>query len=135
MRAELTAEQIEQAIRWVGSQFNRCIRPGEAKMLRICLAALRTEQERMNPQPLTWEELSEMVGEPVWTIGEFDGLNGWDIVEEVYPADKEVDESILFGRTTERPHRWNYNLRDLNGEPSYCAWVCYRTKPEGSDKA
>lgn len=131
MQNELTAERVERAIKEVaelgmyGSQVHQ-------ETMETALAALRAEQERLNPQPLTWKELSEMVGEPVWTIGEFDGLGGWDIVEEVYPADEDGDESILFGRTTEAPHRWNYNLRDLNGDLSGCAWVCYRAKPEGS---
>ena len=131
MQNELTAERIETAIKEVaesgmyGSQVHQ-------ETMETTLAALRAEQERLNPQPLTWEELSEMVGEPVWTIGENCGLDGWDIVEEVYPADEDGDKSILFGRTTETPRRWNYNLRDLNGELSGCAWVCYRTNPEGS---
>jgi hypothetical protein len=93
---------------------------------KTALTALRAEQDRLNPQPLAWEELSGMVGEPVWTIGECCGLDGWDIIEEVY------EDSVLFGRSTEQPERWRYNLRNLNGELSGCAWVCYRPKPEGS---
>jgi hypothetical protein len=93
---------------------------------KTALTALRAEQDRLNPQPLAWEELSGMVGEPVWTIGECCGLDGWDIIEEVY------EDSVLFGRSTEQPERWRYNLRNLNGELSGCAWVCYRPKPEWS---
>ena len=84
--------------------------------------------DRLNPQPLTWEELSDMVGEPVWTMGENCGLAGWDIIEEVY------EDSVLFGRSTEQPEKWRYNLRELNGELSACAWLAYRTKPEGSEE-
>lgn len=32
----------------------------------ICIAALRAQQERENPQPLTLEELLRMDGQPVW---------------------------------------------------------------------
>jgi hypothetical protein len=100
----------------------------EAATLSIALKCILREQERLYPQPLAWEELSGMVGEPVWTIGECCGLDGWDIIEEVY------EDSILFGRSTEQPERWNYNLRDLDGELAGCAWACYRTKPEGEGK-
>ena len=125
MQNELTAERIELAIKEIadvgmyGSQVHQ-------ETMETALAALRAEQERLNPQPLTWEELSGMVGEPVWTIGEYCGLDGWDIIEEVY------DDSVLFGRSTERPERWNYNLRELSGKLSAFAWLAYRHKPEGS---
>ena len=125
MQNELTAERIELAIKEIadvgmyGSQVHQ-------ETMETALAALRAEQDRLNPQPLTWEELSGMVGEPVWTIGECCGLDGWDIIEEVY------EDSVLFGRSTEQPEKWRYNLRELSGELSGCAWIAYRTKPEGS---
>ena len=127
MQNELTAERIELAIKEIadvgmyGSQVHQ-------ETMETALAALRAEQDRLNPQPLTWEELSGMVGEPVWTIGECCGLDGWDIIEEVY------EDSVLFGRSTEQPEKWRYNLRELSGELSGCAWLAYRTKPEGEGK-
>lgn len=126
-QTELTAERIELAIKEIadvgmyGSQVHQ-------ETMETALAALRAEKERLNPQPLAWEELSGMVGEPVWTIGECCGLDGWDIIEEVY------EDSVLFGRSTEQPEKWRYNLRELSGELSGCAWLAYRTKPEGEGK-
>ena len=128
MQNELTAERIEASIEYMEEMYRCCdTQTGNVpKAYATALAALRAEQERLNPQPLTWEELSGMVGEPVWTIGECCGLDGWDIIEEVY------EDSILFGRSTEQPEKWRYNLRELSGELSGCAWLAYRTKPEGS---
>lgn len=124
-QTELTAERISRSIDHLESM-SHC---GYGPMRDTCaaaLAALRAEQERLNPQPLAWEELSGMVGEPVWTIGECCGLDG--CIEEVY------EDSILFGRSTEQPEKWRYNLRKLSGELSGCAWLAYRTKPEGREK-
>lgn len=141
MQNELTAERIEKAVDSIEQHKDRmemfvalAAEPEKTykdtilycDALVTALAALRAEQDRLNPQPLAWEELSDMVGEPVWTIGERCGLDGWDIIEEVY------EDSILFGRSTERPVKWRYNLRKLSGELSGCAWLAYRTKPEGS---
>ena len=127
-RTELTAERVDASIEYMEEMYRCCdTQTGNVpKAYLTALAALRAEQERLNPQPLTWEELSGMVGEPVWTIGEYCGLDGWDIIEEVY------DDSVLFGRSTERPERWNYNLRELSGKLSAFAWLAYRAKPEGS---
>lgn len=130
MQNELTAERIEASIEYMEEMYRCCdTQTGNVpKAYATALAALRAEQERLNPQPLTWEELSGMVGEPVWTIGECCGLDGWDIIEEVY------EDSVLFGRSTEQPEKWRYNLRELSGELSVCAWLAYRTKPEGEGK-
>ena len=129
MQNELTAERIEASIEYM-EEMHRCCdtQTGNVpKAYATALAALRAEQERLNPQPLAWEELSGMVGEPVWTIGECCGLDGWDIIEEVY------EDSVLFGRSTEQPEKWRYNLRELSGELSACAWLAYRAKPERSE--
>lgn len=40
------------------------------------LSAIREKQERMNPQPLTLDELRQMNGQPVWIAEE----NAWGIV-------------------------------------------------------
>lgn len=53
----------------------------------IILSALRTQQERENPKPLSLDELREMDGEPVW-IESGDGAvcaySGWAIVGRYY---------------------------------------------------
>ena len=78
--------------------------------------------------PLTPEELLEMVGQPVWTVGVSFTDDGkwamWDIVEGI---DK---DGITFGYSTESREWWNYNLRDEQGNLLGCAWTCYRQPPK-----
>lgn len=56
-------------------------------MLKVALAALREQQERINPKPLTLDELKERVGKPVWiewvnkgNRDLYSGEDGWAIV-------------------------------------------------------
>ena len=88
--------------------------------------------ERCAPnEPLTLDELREMDGEPVWTVGVSYTNDGkwamWDIVE------KADDEGVDFGRSTEGREWWNYNLRGNDGKLLDCAWACYRRPPEGEE--
>lgn len=89
------------------------------------------EVRRRNPQPLTLDELRKMDGEPVWTVGVSFTKDGtwsmWDIVES---AD---DDGIEFGYSTESKEWWNYNLRNTDGTPCGCAWVCYRLPLNGQE--
>lgn len=79
-------------------------------------------------EPLTPEELREMVGQPVWTVGVSYTDDGnwamWDIVEGI---DK---DGITFGYSTESREWWNYNLRDEQGNLMGFAWTCYRQPPK-----
>lgn len=83
--------------------------------------------ERGNP-PLTKDELMQMVGQPVWTVGVSHTKDGtwsmWDIIEV---AD---DDGIEFGYSTESAEWWAYNLRKDDGSLHRYAWVCYRHKPD-----
>lgn len=47
---------------------------------QIAIAALQEKAERENPQPLTLNELRQMMGEPVWCT--YEGGAGWFIVGE-----------------------------------------------------
>lgn len=80
-------------------------------------------------EPLMPDELKEMGGKPVWTVGVSYTDDGkwamWDIVE------KADDEGVDFGYSTESREWWNYNLRDKDGKLLNCAWVCYRRPTEG----
>ena len=80
-------------------------------------------------EPLMPDELKEMGGKPVWTVGVSYTDDGkwamWDIVE------KADDEGVDFGYSTESREWWNYNLRDKDGKLLNCAWVCYSRSPEG----
>lgn len=84
-------------------------------------------------EPLMPDELKEMGGKPVWTVGVSYTDDGkwamWDIVE------KADNEGVDFGYSTESREWWNYNLRDKDGKLLNCAWVCYRRPPEGEEDA
>ena len=84
-------------------------------------------------EPLMPDELKEMGGKPVWTVGVSYTDDGkwamWDIVE------KADDEGVDFGYSTESREWWNYNLRDKDGKLLNCAWVCYRRPTEGEEDA
>ena len=102
---------------------------GETRNAAIAAWNKRVQE---NPQPLTLDELREMDGEPVWTVGVSSTSDGswgmWDIIEMVN------DDGVCFGYSTERPEWWNYNIRNSDGTLCDFAWVAYRTKPEGSGK-
>lgn len=96
--------------------------------VRLSLEALREKAEREDPQPLTIEELRQMIGEPVWTVGvSYNGNSwqGWDIIERV------DNDGIYFGYSTECREWWSYNLRDADGTLCGCSWCAYRHKPKG----
>ena len=79
-------------------------------------AALRAQQERENPKPLTLDELRGMVGQPVW-VTHRDGSGGrWGIVN-----------SSLFGLCANVCAGKAYWFNDFIGT------IAYRRKPEGSD--
>lgn len=81
--------------------------------------------------PLTKDELMQMVGQPVWTVGVSHTKDNtwamWDIIEKV------DDDGIDFGYSTESVEWWANNLREDDGSLHWSAWVCYRTKPEVVD--
>ena len=51
---------------------------------KAALAALREKQERMNPKPLTLEELRQMIDEPVWVVVKSSGRGFWVIVDATW---------------------------------------------------
>ena len=110
--------------------FNGCGRSTSEELkeaVRAAIDALREKAEREDPKPLTFEELQEMVGEPVWTVGVSfnDGTwAGWDIIENL------DDRGIDFGFSTESAEWWSYNLCDSDGKLLGCAWCVYRHKPK-----
>lgn len=59
----------------------------DVQALDMALSALRTQQEREDPKPLTLDELRQMDGEPVWVVcdvaaeGIIDLLSIWALVE------------------------------------------------------
>lgn len=77
---------------------------------RMGADALRAQQERENPKPLTLDELRKMDGEPVWIDDLDEGFHGWELSSDA--SDYFEGES----RTVE-----SYGTR----------WVAYRYKPKG----
>lgn len=83
------------------------------------IQALQEKAERENPQPLTFEELREMVGEPVWVedLSKVPGRGGWCSVG--------MDGDAYIPWVS----HWWYEINDY-GE----TWLAYRTKPkEGNE--
>lgn len=80
---------------------------------RLAEGAIRAQQERENPKPLTLDELREMVGEPVWIDDWFEDFHGWELSEDA--ADYFDGES-----------------REV--EEYGCRWVAYRHKPKEGSK-
>ena len=94
---------------------------------QIALETLREKAEREDPRPLTPDELRQMIGQPVWTVGVYldgDTWAGWDIVDGF------DNDGVTFGYSTEKPEWWAYDLRDQDGRLFGCAWVAYRHKPK-----
>lgn len=74
------------------------------------------------------DELREVDGEPVWTVGVSSTTDGswgmWDIIESV------DDDGVCFGYSTEHTEWWNYNLRNDDGTLCDFAWTAYRNRPK-----
>lgn len=104
------------------TEYWRKLRPA----LNMALSALRAQQEHENNAPLTIDDLLEMVGDPVWTVGVSYTKDGtfsmWDIIESVN------ENGIQFGYSNEYPEWWNYGLKTPDGK--LCGWLAYRHKPE-----
>ena len=128
-QTELTAERIEASIEYMEEMYRCCdTQTGNVpKAYATALAALRAEQERLNPQPLTVEEMNELNKEPVYIMhvdtiknGALWHMNGWHILTA----------------STFQNHgqcKWfvDNGWSELDGNYGK-TWLAYRTKPEGS---
>ena len=116
-------KESQEYLKWVVVE-----REKEIALLKKQLADVQPAIISSSNIPLTPEELLEMVGQPVWTVGVSFTDDGkwemWDIVEDI---DK---DGITFGYSTESREWWNYNLRDEQGNLLGCAWTCYRQPPK-----
>ncbi len=85
----------------------------DKELFDIAIAALRAQQERENPKPLTLEELREMHGEPVWVQSpDLPKYGRWAIVEGV-----DIDAKILYLKADCTCHDYGK------------VWLAYRYKP------
>lgn len=91
------------------------------EMLIRAIAALREQEKRENPQPITIDELRQMDGQPVWVV----------------PLDPEhantawEEYCVLDGDEADAPgiEYWAWSLKEY-GE----TWIAYRHKPEKVQK-
>lgn len=80
--------------------------------MQMAKVALREKAEREEPQPLTIEELKQMIGEPVWVQGPgIPEYGRWGIVEDA------------FGNSL-------YLLNDFSCHDIGKTWLAYRNKPK-----
>lgn len=84
---------------------------------RIAVSAIRAQQERENPKPLTIDELFQMDGDPVWVVYDEDA-GTWALVEV-------LEESVFL--TNKLGGRSEY-AADVEFEEDGIA--VYRRKPE-----
>lgn len=106
-------KQLHEAMVVLDSGFGT--RPGEndllyrkrKEMAEIALQALREQEARENPQPLTIEELRQMHGEPVWVAV----CHRWGLVHvddygqlEGKPLVQVIDRGVVFARDIEKGH-------------------------------
>lgn len=71
---------------------NECYTEKHRQAVKLAIDALREQEDRANPQPLTLEELDRMEGEPVWVEhysngGEWVTVH-WDIHNSITTAYK-----------------------------------------------
>ena len=108
-------KQLHEAMVVLDSGFGT--RPGECDLLyrkrkemaEIALQALREQEDRENPAPLTIEELRQMDGQPVWIDDWWEDSHGWELSMDA--ADYFAGE-----RRTEK---------EYGG-----IWIAYRNKPK-----
>ncbi len=108
----------EEAIAW----FERCkpgtVRPGARAAYEKAIDALRAQQERENPKPLTLEELPGMLGVPVWIQPPGMPEHGrWAIADGVNIEGKAL-----------------YLLEDYTCHDYGKVWIAYRHKPKEETK-
>ena len=85
---------------------------------RMGADALRAQQERENPKPLTPDELKEMDGEPVWIIP-LCVDTGWTAQWRIYTVREPVTVNA-------KSYGWyGLHLKDYGK-----TWVAYRHKPK-----
>lgn len=117
-------KQLTEAMVVLDSGFGT--RPGEndllyrkrKEMAEIALQALREQEEREDPKPLTIEELREMNGLPVWVeeLSKLIDNTGWALVDV---DDRGTWKGVPFVKC--HVCTWNVVSRNLH---------CYRHKPK-----
>lgn len=80
----------------------------------LAVSALREQEERNNPKPLTMDELRQMGGKPVYIHSDiFSGDCGWRVVKAT---------EVLYIQFTDGDY---FHFTDYG-----MAWIAYRSKPK-----
>lgn len=92
--------------------------------LVLALYALRTQQQRENPHPLTLEELKQMDGQPVWIRDLMDGEVECLRFDRIKPATYHTGDDYRFEQfgTSTGIIRWECKYGET--------WLAYRYPPK-----
>jgi hypothetical protein len=90
------------------------------RLENLKIEALREKQERMNPKPLTLEELREQIGKPAY-IKLFDPDEEFWVLRNSWVDTRVPEPNILFHM------RW-YSHKDYGK-----TWIAYDHEPKGAD--
>ena len=115
-------EELQQAIAWFENRLSAAVMPGARKMLSMALLALRAQQERENPQPLTLDELREMDGRPVWCA---DGEE-----HSCYCLVNAESEDCIDSESGAWCFAFYGMTRDGENGLHNMGWLAYRTRPK-----
>lgn len=84
----------------------------------IALSALRAQQQRENPQPLTSEELRQMIGEPIFIKRKYEAVGHWKILDS-------------YGKCSITEETFNFSDDDFEFLKNYgIVWLAYRYPPK-----
>ena len=102
--------EIERAIsEIVGSNYGEC--QCHRETMELAVAALTEQAARINPKPLTLDELRERIGKPVW-----DESGDCAVIESFY-YDSSIGEFIVFTDDTSVMTEHIGNKVRLNDSP------------------
>ena len=111
---------IEDAINEIVSSGYGQVQCHEETM-RMAVDALRAQQERENPKPLTVDELRQMDGKPVWFVDLDDLFGEWRVIESIWP--------------NEASSEFEWRAEDTTRSEDYSkTWLAYRYPPKEAQK-
>lgn len=115
---------IEKAIAY----FKNCVvvtaRGNDSNLTRkITIQALEEKLERENPQPLTLEELRQMIGEPIFIKRKYEAVGHWKILDS-YGKCSTIEETFDFSDG-------EFEILKHYGK----AWLAYRYPPKEATHA
>lgn len=100
-------QRYQSILVYAGAGKKCCLYPDDFPAIELALAALRAQQERENPKPLTLEQLKEREGKPVYIIDTYHGgMKIWNIWDDSMDEEEERE----YGKT------WNAYDYEPGGE-------------------